>query len=109
MGALVKNVCYSSQTEAVDAFYSGASAPVVSGDVTYVTQFTKVSGVWKSQGFTVDGAGKWSLRYQTDAPIPTFPECDAAAGLKDGLVVGWLVATAMILAAALVNLKRAAR
>ena len=109
MGALVKNVCYVSQGEALDAFYSSAPSSVVSGETSYITQFQKIGGVWKASSYTVSSAGALELRHQVNAPIPTFPECDPAAGFVDGMTIGWMVATLFILVASVVALRRGAR
>jgi len=109
MGALRDNVCYSWQADAVDSFYLSAPITITSGSASYATKFEKVAGVWKSQGYSIGTTGTWSLRFTTNAPVPVFPTCNEYEGIQDGIAVGWLVASAMIIAVALLKLKIGAR
>lgn len=90
--------CHASAADAVDAYYTAAVPQIVSGTVSYATTFTKVGAVWKAQGYSIDAAGLWTLRYETLAPEPAFPDCDTAESFQDGMTVGWGIAAAMLVA-----------
>lgn len=108
MGALRENSCYPSQAEAVDAYFLGAPVSIVAGQQSQIARFEKVGGTWMVQGFDVGATGT-TLIYSTPAVVPVFPDCDELQGFKDGLAVGWMVAAALIGAAALMALRRGAR
>lgn len=109
MGALLNEKCYASAAAAADAYFTGAPIQIVSGSTSYVTKFDLVNGVWKFSGYSVNSAGVWTLRFQTNAPVPSFPTCDEAQNYKDGIAIGWGIAAAMILAAALMSLRQGAK
>lgn len=109
MGALQGGRCFLSSSDALDAYYMGAPIQMVSGASSYATTFEKVGNVWKANGYSVDASGTWVLRYSTIAPMPAFPYCDQFEGLRDGIAVGWMVATCFVIAASFIAMKRAAR
>lgn len=109
MGALFNGLCYITQNEATDAYFVSAPVNIISGSTSYATKFDKVSGVWKSTGYTVSSTGVWTQKFQTNAPVPSFPVCDESGNYKDGVIIGWGIATAMILAAALMSLRAGAK
>lgn len=109
MGALFENRCYTSNAEAADAFFSGSAPAFTAGSTSYLSWYEKVSGVWQIKRQSIAANGNISSLTSSIATVPFFPVCDPTEGLKDGLAVGWLVASAMILAAALLSLKRGAR
>lgn len=106
MGALHAGKCYLSQSDAAAAFFQGAAPSVTSGQTSFVTAFENVGGVWKSVGYSVDAAGVWSLRYASNAVVPTFPDCDPAENFKDGVVIGWGISSALIIAACIKLIQR---
>ena len=81
--------CYDNNSTAQDAYWSSTPA-TISTDGRTVSAPEKVSGVWKIK--TVDNPknGSPTTTYFT-SPTLTFPICDAAASVTDGLVLGWLV------------------
>lgn len=109
MGALYGNRCHASPADAIDAYYGGVPPQITTGSTGYATAFEKIAGEWHSVGYSIDAAGLWSQRYSTLAPVPAFPVCDPAEGFKDGLIVGWGIASALIAVAALMLSKRGAR
>jgi hypothetical protein len=109
MGALHGNRCHASQGDALDAFYASVPFQFSAGPTAYASGFEFIAGQWKSVGYSIDGAGVWSLRYSTAAPVPSFPYCDEAAGFKDGITLGWGIASALIAVSALMLMKRGAR
>ena len=109
MGALHESKCYPTNAQAVDAYYGSAPVSIQSGSTTYATRFEQVGGVWKSSGYSISSAGSWTLRYRTDAPSITFPVCDESANYKDGIALGWGIAAAMVMAAALMSLRQGAK
>lgn len=106
-GALWGDRCFPSQADALDAFYLAKSSAEVPGSTTYVIQYAKESGLWKSQGYSIDGAGVWTLRYSTVAPTPSFPVCDPTEPFFDGVTIGWAFASAMVAVACLKLIQKA--
>lgn len=90
--------CYGSAADAADAYFSSQSVQIVSGSTSYATEFSKVGGVWKSVGYTINSSGTWTQRFSTNATVPTFPSCDTAEQFNDGLIIGWGIASAMVAA-----------
>lgn len=105
-GALVGSVCYLSQDAAADAYYSAVAPSQTPGGTTYLSEFVKVSGVWKLRRYQVSSAGDVSMLTDAVAPAITFPTCDPAGSFKDGMTVGWGVVAAMIAAWAVVTVRR---
>jgi hypothetical protein len=108
-GAILGNRCYPSQSDALDVLYSQMAPAQSAGLTSYVTQFVKSGAAWYQSAYSIDATGVWSLRYSTLAPVPSFPACDPSEKFFDGLTMGWGVATAMILVACTMLLRRGAR
>lgn len=108
-GAILGGKCYPSQSDALDTYYSGIAPAQTAGSTSYFNQFLKDSGVWKINQYSLASNGTWTLRSTTNAPVPVFPSCDPAQDFTDGVALGWLIATAMVAAAAVILLKRGAR
>ena len=106
MGALYAGRCFIQSSDAVDAFYSSAPPSLVSGSVSYLTEFSNVSGVWQIVRYSMDGSGVVNALSQSVAPVPSFPDCNPAQEFTDGHLMGWGVAAAMVAAWAITNLKR---
>lgn len=108
-GAILGARCYPSQSDALDVLYSQMAPAQTAGLTSYVTQFVKSGTVWYQSAYSIDASGVWALRYSTVAPVPTFPACDPSEKFLDGVALGWGVATAMILVACVMLLRRGAR
>lgn len=108
MGALRENKCYASVGDAVDAYFLGVPPSIQSGSPSQVTRFEKVGDVWFLKGYEV-GQGGWVPTYSAEVLIPSFPDCNPLEGYQDGTMVGWLIASALIGAGALMSLRRGAR
>lgn len=106
-GALLGGRCFASQGEALDAFYSGSNPAFTSGATSYLSEYVKVSGVWKIQRYSISSTGTVTTLTASNAPVITFPACDTATYFLDGMTIGWGIATAMILVAAVKFLERA--
>jgi hypothetical protein len=98
--------CYSSTVDAADAYFTGLPVQIVSGATSYATEFTKSAAVWQSKGYSISSTGVWTTRYTSTAVVPIFPICDTAESFNDGLLLGWGIATAMVLAWAISHLRR---
>ena len=109
MGALYKDQCFPDTTAALDAMYTGSPIQIQPGVTTYATRFEKVLGVWYSRGYEVQANGYWNMRYSTVAPGYNFPECSPSQNYVDGITIGWGIVTAMVLAAAIMNLRQGAK
>lgn len=110
MGALYRDRCYRVTADAVDAHFLGGGLQITPGATTYQTWYEKSSaGVWQIKRQTISSNGSVMNLPTVTATVPQFPSCDASAGLTDGIAVGWMVASAMVIAASLIALKRGAR
>jgi hypothetical protein len=105
-GALVGSVCYLSQDAAADAYYSAVAPSQTPGGTSYLSEFVKVSGVWKVRRYQISSAGDVAMLSDATAPSIQFPVCDPAGSFKDGMTVGWGVVAAMIAAWGVVSLRR---
>ena len=108
-GAAFEGRCFTTPGEAVDGYYSGAAPALTSGTTSYLTEWVKESGVWRAKSWSVNGSGVATLRYNVAAPVPTFQACDPAQNFLDGATVGWGIAAAMVMAASIKLMQRAAR
>lgn len=105
-GALLGAVCYASQDAAADAYYSGAGPAQTPGGTTYLSEFVKVSGVWKVRRYQVASDGGVAMLTDATAPSVVFPSCDPMENFKDGMTAGWGVVAAMLLAWGVAVLRR---
>ncbi|MGT2454103.1 hypothetical protein ACU4GI_12805 [Cupriavidus basilensis] len=105
-GALVGASCYASQDAAADAYYSAVAPSQTPGGTTYLSEFVKVSGVWKLRRYQVSSAGDVSVLTDATAPALSFPDCDPMGNFKDGMTMGWGVVGAMVVAWCIVVLRR---
>lgn len=100
MGARVNDVCYATQAEALDAFYSGLPPVQLLAATSAYSTFVNVSGVWKLNKYAISSSGVWTLNHSSNVPVLTFPSCtvanDAATQFADGMELGWGVAAAMV-------------
>lgn len=109
MGALFKDICYSDNAAALDAMYSSVPVQVTAGATNYATAFEKVGGVWYSRGYEITSGGYWNLRFSSVAKGYNFPECSVTQNYMDGISLGWMLATSMVLAAAIMHLRAGAK
>lgn len=108
-GAISGDRCYSSPVEAVDAYYSGMAPAQTPGSTTYVLEYVKTGAVWYAKQYSVSSTGVWTTRSTTAAPVPTFPACDPSEKFLDGVTMGWGVASAMVMVAAVMVARRGIR
>lgn len=109
-GAIYGQKCYPSNAEALDAYYSQIAPAQTAGTTTYILEYVKsVGGVWQQKSYSVSSTGVWTTRSTTNAPVITFPVCDPSQSFMDGITIGWGIAAAMVMASAIVFMKRAAR
>lgn len=106
MGALLGEKCFINQSDALDAYYSAQLPSVTAGTTTYVSEFVKVSGVWKVQRKSISSTGTVTAQTDANAPVISFPTCVEGQNFADGLTVGWGIAGAMIAAWAIAILRR---
>lgn len=98
MGALLRDKCYPSQADAVDALFSGKDPSYTAGATSYLSWFEKVGSTWTIKRQSVASDGSVTNLSSTNATIPVFPACDEIANFNDGVTVGWGIASAMVLA-----------
>lgn len=106
-GAYFSGTCYASQGAALDAYY-GESPLALSGNGTAL-RFEKQAGMWQVIGYHVEANGSLTYQSTTAAPVQTFPDCDPSESFFDGVTIGWGIATAMVLAAAVARMRQGAR
>lgn len=113
MGALFQRVCYETQSQAVDAFFTSsgpqyqAFGTSTSSQVFYYAKYT--TG-WYVCSESVTGTNAPTCQIAT---APTFPACDFEAATSDairfadGATIGWGIVAAMALAYSIQLIKRA--
>lgn len=103
MGYLSKTICWPTNAEALDAYYSDVPPyqTVVSGATTE-NLYTLQGSVWNMSQYGITSAGVRSLKYTVPAPVINFPTCtvvdDPTTQFADGMELGWGVGLAMIAA-----------
>lgn len=108
MGALYNGVCFGSNAEAMDAFYSAHHPSHVmrpSDGQLIVSWYSKDSGVWVHHVAQWQGATSYiplgPLHGATSAPVVTFGTCTAPStpydNFMDGQALGWGVVSACCL------------
>lgn len=115
MGYVFGLQCYGDQQDAIDAYYSSiARHAQASGSNTVETYYQSCvscgyTSNWRRIVETFDSSGVQLSAVATEALVPTFPACDPAQNFLDGMTVGWGIGSAMLLVAAVMFMKRAAR
>lgn len=98
-GFLANRVCYETQPEAADAYFSGIPvATSISGTTTLANSYFKSGTVWGFQQKATSSTGVITTNFSITAPVPVFPACAAPseffyAGVEMG---GWLVGVLVI-------------
>jgi len=105
VGFLFSGKCYATAADATDAFYGGQGPTIGAGSPAYVSQPFKEGAVWKIYNYT-SGAGGLTFVGGGTAPTPSFAGCDPAADFLDGVVIGWGIAAAMVVAACIKMMQR---
>lgn len=98
MGALLKEKCYPSQADAVDAYFSGKDPSYTAGATSYLSWFEKVGTTWVIKRQSINSGGAITNLTSSNATVPAFPVCNETMAFNDGLTVGWGIATTMVLA-----------
>jgi len=98
MGALLGTVCYPSQTDAANVFFTEGGAFFTSGAVSYQSWFELVGSIWMIKRQSISADGTITNLVSSVATVPVFPVCDDSASFNDGLVMGWGIASVMVLA-----------
>ena len=107
MGAQFSNRCYSTNAEAVDAFFLSQGPSYTAGGTSYQSWFEKVSGIWQIKRQSIASNGTITTLTSSNATQPTFPACSEAQPFLDGMTIGWGVAAAMCAAFSIRFLQRA--
>jgi len=109
-GSLYNGTCYPDANSAFTAYLaSGDVIAQTPGTTSYLNRFEYVSGVWRLKQFSVSSTGVITQRSDTAYPLPLFPACDPAASYQDGIVIGWGIASAIILATSMMLVRRGIR
>lgn len=109
MGALLGSVCYPTQSDAVDAHFTGKGPSYTAGATSYVSWFEKVGGVWQIKRQSIASTGVITNLTSSNATVPSFPVCDEVMPFNDGLLVGWGIATVMVMAWGFSKVRQQAR
>ena len=108
MGSLFEGKCYLTAPQAADAFFTSKEPSYTAGATSYQSWYEKsVSGVWQIKRQSIASNGTITNLTTSTATVPTFVACDESGDFKDGAVIGWGVASAMILVACIKLLQRA--
>jgi len=108
MGALVGQRCFSTNSDAADAFFSAAQPAYTAGSTSYRSWLEKnVSNVWQIKRESISSTGVITTLTTSNATVPTFPACTESAPFLDGMTIGWGVAAAMAAAWGIRFLQRA--
>lgn len=98
MGSLVFEKCYPGTINPQDVFFTAMEPAFTSGSTSYLSWPEKVSGVWKIKRQEISSTGVVTDLQMSDAPVPSFPECDEYMLLNDGVAVGWMLAGVILVA-----------
>lgn len=103
MGVSVAGVCYPTQTEANDAFYSGQPVQIAPQDATHVVIVynIKQSSVWSRyiDSYNIGGYSDASNSQPLgNVGTPCTYANDPTSQTADGIAIGWMVVTAMVMA-----------
>lgn len=107
MGALLNGKCFSTSSEAVDAYFSSAPPSYTAGGTSYLAEYVKSGAIWQIRRYQIASNGTTTTLNTVTAPLPTFPLCDPTESFFDGVDVGWGVAAAIIVAASIRLMRRA--
>lgn len=105
-GGFWNGVCHSSQSAALDAYYSQQPL-VISNGAAF--RFEKQGITWIMQRYSLESNGSMLYSGQSVAPTTIFPTCDPAEPFLDGMTIGWGIGAAMVFAACVAWLKKAAK
>lgn len=115
MGFVVGTTCYAAEGEAHAAYFGNLPGSAVpSGTSVFETDYVPASSVGRTSpsGWTratteypAAGGAALGVVYE-DMPVPGLPACDPVEGFSDGLAVGWGIAAALVLVAAIRLLQR---
>jgi len=109
MGALIGTVCHSSQADAANAFFTDGGVFFTSGAVSYQSWFELVGSVWTLKRQSIAPDGTVTNLASVAATIPSFPGCDPVEPFNDGMLVGWGIATVMVMAWGFSKIRQQAR
>lgn len=101
-GAQYSGQCFASAADAALAAYS--SVPPVVGQAGTLYLVEQSGGAWFLNSYE---SGSLAASYAV--PAPAFAPCDPASVLVDGIETGWLVASVLLAAYLMLQLKRSAR
>lgn len=108
MGSFYDGKCYTTNSEAADAFFSSKEPSYTAGSTSYQSWYEKsVGGVWQIKRQSIASGGAITNLTTSNATVPTFTACDPSADFMDGVTIGWGVASAMVLVAAIKMMQRA--
>ena len=110
MGALVNGKCFTSNALAADEFFTTKDPSYTSGATSYLSWFEKSTGnVWQIKRQSIATNGTVTNLTTSNATVPTFPVCDEVGQFNDGLALGWLVASVIVLAWGFAQVRKQAR
>ena len=101
MGYQVGLACYSDPASAATAYYSGTS-PVATA--TGYTAFEYVNSQWQLDTYQTGSSG--AVLVSGVAVTPSLGQCDPESQFVDGVGLGWLVMTPLVLAFGYQQIKR---
>lgn len=110
MGSLVNGKCFATNALAADDFFASKDPSYTAGTTSYLSWFEKSTGnVWQIKRQSISSTGTVTNLTTSNATVPTFPVCDESGQFNDGLALGWLVASVIVLAWGLAQVRKQAR
>lgn len=108
-GFLAVGRCFASFGDALDAYYGAVPPAQTPGNPSYIGMFIKSSSGWLHITNQYGPSG-YSTEVSRVGPLSMlFPSCDPSESFFDGLTLGWGVVAAMVVAWAVLQMKRQAK
>lgn len=97
MGSLFDGKCYTTASQAADAFFLSKEPSYTAGATSYLSYFEKPADTWLIVRKSIASNGTITNLTSSTAPVPTFPACDPLETFVDGQTVGWMIAGVLVL------------
>lgn len=105
-GYLFKDICYPTLAGATSAHWSDTPAAITAGSTSYLVDVSFNGSQWVAKRYTISSSGTLTLNTTTNLPAVAFETCDTQEKFMDGMTIGWGIAVAMVVAVALMQMKR---
>ena len=109
MGYLVGGRCLDSVAAASDVYYSTTRPALTPGTTTYESYYSYVSGSWQQCRSQISSVGVRSGNVCVAVGPLSFQSCEPQSYFTDGVVLGWAVGGALIVAWGFVKVRESLR